>query len=79
MTDGEVGERLVGYAGNESRHLSVGSVCRLGAGPSMLVRLWLLYVFNQVVSRPGAIVETFTQAHLQTTVHRGRRDFISQR
>jgi len=45
----------------------------------MVVRLWLLYVFNQVVSRPGAIVETFTQAHLQTTVRRGRRDFISQR
>jgi len=45
----------------------------------MVVRLWLLYVFNQVVSRPGAIVEAFTQAHLQTTVRRGRRDFISQR
>ena len=78
MSNGEVGERLVGYACNESRHLSVGSVCRLGVGRSMVVRLWFLYVFNQVVSRPGAI-STFTQAHLQPTVHRERRDFISQR
>ena len=44
----------------------------------MVVRLWLLYVFNQVVSRPGA-VSMFTRTHLQTTVHRERRDFISQR
>jgi hypothetical protein len=40
-------------------------------------RLWLLYVFNQVVSCAGAI-SSFTQAHLQTTVERERRDFIIQ-